>query len=122
MSEEQGTVTVARDPVCGMNVKTADAEHTHQYAGKTYYFCCSHCADKFKSNPQEYLNRAVTSGFVTLGMLSTPKNPQNSDSATDPVCGMRVNPATVKFAAEHGGKQLYFCGRSCLEKFKADPE
>src|SRR5215472_9395668 len=122
MSEQRGTVTVARDPVCGMNVKTADAEHTHQYAGKKYYFCCSRCADKFKSNPQEYLNRAVTSGLVTLGIPSTPKSAQNRITATDPVCGMRVNPGSTKFATEHDGEQVYFCGRSCLEKFKADPE
>src|SRR5689334_4638220 len=122
MSEQRGTVTVARDPVCGMNVKTADAEHTRQYGGKTYYFCCSRCADKFKSNPQEYLNRAVTSSVVTLGTPSTQRNAQDSNSAIDPVCDMSVNPATAKFVAEHAGKQVYFCGRSCLEKFKADPE
>ena len=122
MSEQRGTVTVARDPVCGMNVKTADAEYTHQYAGKKYYFCCSRCADKFKSNPQEYLNRAVTSGLVTLGIPSTPKSAQKRITATDPVCGMRVNPGSTKFATEHDGEQVYFCGRSCLEKFKADPE
>ena len=110
-----------RDPVCGMNVNTAAAKHTHQHAGKMYYFCCGHCAEKFKSSPQEYLNGAVPSGLATLGKPTVAEMAETSHLATDPVCGMTVNPATAKFAAEHGEKQFYFCGRSCLEKFKADP-
>ena len=39
----------------------------------------------------------------------------------DPVCGMNVNPATAKHTYAHGGKDLYFCCASCVEKFKADP-
>ena len=34
---------------------------------------------------------------------------------------MTVNPATpLKF--DHGGQTYYFCGKSCLEKFRADPD
>jgi YHS domain-containing protein len=25
-----------------------------QYDGKTYYFCCPHCAEKFQADPQKY--------------------------------------------------------------------
>jgi len=42
--------------------------------------------------------------------------------AKDPVCGMKVNPATAKFRVEHAGKAEYFCCGGCAEKFKADPE
>ncbi len=41
--------------------------------------------------------------------------------ATDPVCGMQVNPATAKHRAEHEGKTSYFCSARCCEKFIADP-
>src|SRR5690242_7536604 len=122
MTEEKGSnssetvASLARDPVCGMNVNPADAKHTHLHSGKTYYFCCSHCAQKFKSNPQEYLKGVVSSGLVTLGMHSTPQVSQIQHSTNDPVCGMTVNPATAKFAADHEGTKFYFCGRSCLEK------
>jgi Cu+-exporting ATPase len=44
-----------------------------------------------------------------------------SQSALDPVCGMRVNVSTAKHTFDHGGKTYYFCGRSCLEKFAANP-
>jgi len=40
----------------------------------------------------------------------------------DPVCGMKVDPATAAGRHEYNGRTYYFCGRSCLERFKADPE
>jgi len=42
--------------------------------------------------------------------------------AIDPVCGMKVNPATAKFRTQHNGKDYFFCCNGCLEKFRADPE
>jgi Cu+-exporting ATPase len=43
-------------------------------------------------------------------------------TATDPVCGMTVDPATAKVKAEHGGKQYFFCCTGCAAKFRSDPE
>jgi Cu+-exporting ATPase len=42
-------------------------------------------------------------------------------SAVDPVCAMRVDPATAQHAVEHAGQRYYFCSGSCLEKFRSDP-
>ncbi|NOT21360.1 MAG: heavy metal translocating P-type ATPase [Nitrospiraceae bacterium] len=42
--------------------------------------------------------------------------------AIDPICGMTVEPATAAGSHEHRGQRYYFCGLSCLERFKADPE
>jgi Cu+-exporting ATPase len=64
------TPTTERDPVCGMNVETATAKHIHEHAGKNYYFCCAGCVEKFKANPQTYLNQPAAQGLVTLGMNS----------------------------------------------------
>ena len=41
---------------------------------------------------------------------------------TDPVCGMKVDPATSKHHAEHEGEAFYFCSASCRTKFVADPQ
>ncbi len=41
---------------------------------------------------------------------------------TDPVCGMKVDPASAAGSATHGGKTYYFCGKGCLAKFNADPD
>ena len=61
-----------RDPVCGMNVNPATAQHVREHAGKKYYFCCSGCAEKFKAAPQTYLNKPAPSGLVTLGAPAAP--------------------------------------------------
>ncbi|KQZ61644.1 haloacid dehalogenase [Sphingopyxis sp. Root1497] len=44
-----------------------------------------------------------------------------SGAATDPVCGMAVDPATTAHATTHGGVHHYFCSVGCLAKFEADP-
>ncbi len=42
--------------------------------------------------------------------------------ALDPVCGMKVNPATARFKTEHAGKEYFFCCAGCLDKFQANPD
>jgi len=65
--------TLERDPVCGMNVNPATAKHVYGHGGKNYYFCCAGCKEKFKANPQEYLNPIPKSSpLVTLGMPAKP--------------------------------------------------
>ncbi len=46
----------------------------------------------------------------------------NDNVVKDPVCGMTVDPAAGKSTAEYNGKNYHFCGRGCMEKFKAQPE
>lgn len=43
-------------------------------------------------------------------------------SEIDPICGMRVDPATAAGRYEYKGTTYYFCAVSCLERFRADPE
>ncbi len=43
-------------------------------------------------------------------------------TVTDPVCGMRVDPATSKRHSDHGGRTFHFCSAGCQAKFKAAPE
>jgi Cu+-exporting ATPase len=110
-----------RDPVCGMQVDVGKAKHIYEHAGKTYYFCCPHCVEKFKADPQKYLSHpAPKPGLVMPGMPATAP-PVASQMERDPVCGMSVNPATAKHVYEHAGKKYYFCNPRCEEKFKADP-
>ncbi|ONH84218.1 copper-translocating P-type ATPase [Roseomonas mucosa] len=41
--------------------------------------------------------------------------------ATDPVCGMKVDPGTSKHRLEHAGVTFHFCSAGCRTKFQADP-
>ncbi len=45
----------------------------------------------------------------------------NLTSALDPVCGMKVNPATTAHHATHDGVHYHFCSSGCQAKFTADP-
>ena len=40
----------------------------------------------------------------------------------DPVCGMRVEVKPATDRSSHAGKDYYFCCRSCLDKFAANPQ
>jgi Cu+-exporting ATPase len=43
-------------------------------------------------------------------------------SATDPVCGMAVDPETTPHHAVHAGETYAFCAARCRERFVAEPE
>ena len=43
------------------------------------------------------------------------------DLVTDPVCGMRIDPASAAGRVEHEGATYYFCATSCMRKFEQDP-
>jgi Cu+-exporting ATPase len=55
-----------KDPVCGMTVNPTTSKHSLEHAGKTYYFCCGHCAEKFKAEPEQYLNRAQEKRVIQI--------------------------------------------------------
>lgn len=45
--------------------------------------------------------------------------------ATDPVCGMTVDPDTARasgLVAEHNGVTYYFCGKGCMLEFRDAPD
>jgi xanthine dehydrogenase accessory factor len=44
----------AVDPICGMTVEIAGARHTAAYAGRTYYFCCGSCRERFLAAPERF--------------------------------------------------------------------
>jgi P-type Cu+ transporter len=51
-----------------------------------------------------------------------PRPALGGNLATDPVCGMTVDPHTAKHRADHAGRPYYFCSAGCRAKFLADPE
>ncbi len=120
--------TSVKDPVCGMMVDPARAKATAEHQGRTYYFCCPGCAQKFTADPQKYL--AKPAGLVSLGAPATNKPGLVSIGAPkpaaarerDPVCGMMVDPAQAAGQAEYNGKTYYFCNPKCEQRFRAEPE
>jgi Cu+-exporting ATPase len=46
---------MAKDLVCGMEIKEEEAAASSLYEGKKYYFCTKGCKQKFDENPEEYI-------------------------------------------------------------------
>src|SRR5712671_7777677 len=53
---------------------------------------------------------------------ATSANAPLSTAVIDPVCGMKVVPERAAGSVEHKGTTYYFCGKSCVARFTADPE
>jgi YHS domain-containing protein len=49
------SLTSGVDPVCGKDVKAADAAGSHAHAGKMYYFCSEACEKAFNADSEKYL-------------------------------------------------------------------
>ena len=57
-----------------MTVDPASAKHSVHHEGKPYYFCCGHCAEKFRAEPGKFLHRAPLKpgpGLITLGNVKS---------------------------------------------------
>ncbi len=86
------------DPVCGMTVLPEKAAGSLVHAGTTYYFCCTHCLEKFRTEPEKYLSspktaRAMAPGLVQLGRSEVPRaetsqSPRTAPTIADYICPM----------------------------------
>jgi xanthine dehydrogenase accessory factor len=45
---------VARDPVCGMTVAIDGAQHRAEHQGRTVFFCCAGCRERYLAEPERY--------------------------------------------------------------------
>jgi uncharacterized protein len=54
-----GGAGYAIDPVCGMQVETANAAAHAEVGGETYWFCSDHCRHRFEQDPTRYGLRAA---------------------------------------------------------------
>jgi len=56
MSTQEGSsLEMVECPVTGEKIHKGMAAGKTVYKGKTYYFCCAGCPEKFKNNPEKYL-------------------------------------------------------------------
>jgi Cu+-exporting ATPase len=57
---------MAKDPVCGMEIKAGEAKASSEYKGKTYQFCHESCKATFDKSPEKY----AKAGCCSSGRLS----------------------------------------------------
>jgi Cu+-exporting ATPase len=112
--------SAAIDPVCGMTVNPDSAAGSYAFKGQTYYFCSRHCLNKFREDPDSFLNRPAKPMIAQpVGIQGVkPKPTENDPVATTtytcpmhpevvrdapgscPICGMALEPQTVSLADE----------------------
>jgi Cu+-exporting ATPase len=95
-----------------MTVEPTKAAGKSEYRAEKYYFCSTGCKGKFDSAPDRYVKETT---HVTM---SEPY----ARFETDPVCGMKVDPATAATTVDHQGTQFYFCSPGCAAKFRSEPD
>jgi Cu+-exporting ATPase len=100
------------DLVCGMTVKPHSAAGSFDYQGQTYYFCSTHCLDKFREDPEHFLKRSPEPKVKLVGIRGSgievkalsnkapytcPMHPEvRSDRpGSCPKCGMALEPVTI---------------------------
>ena len=112
-----------RDPVCGMRVDPAKSRFSHEHDGQRYYFCCGGCHAAFQADPTRFVAAAAASEPAgVLAVIPVAAVVDDPETATDPVCGMSVDPARAAHSHVHAGRAYYFCCAGCRAKFEADPD
>jgi Cu+-exporting ATPase len=102
--------TTVKDPVCGMSVDPATAQHRADRAGETYFFCSAGCRAKFLADPSKYIGQSDTGHPVhhhhhhdaapvavpggTDVIYTCPMHPQirHKGPGHCPICGMALEP------------------------------
>ena len=59
------------DPVCNMEVDPSTAKYKVDYSGKTVYFCCAPCLEKFNANPDAYLSSTSHERINSVVQIAT---------------------------------------------------
>jgi len=83
-------------------------------------------AGKARGVTQDQIALLVLAEVVTARQKRGPKQPAQEAPhvvfATDPVCGMTVDPLTATHRAEFGGSTFWFCSAGCQAEFEKTPE
>ncbi|NIO09087.1 MAG: YHS domain-containing protein, partial [Deltaproteobacteria bacterium] len=96
-----------QDPICGMDVNPGQATAKYDYAGKTYFFCCEHCLERFKKEPEKYAGNGSSALGVKPPESQLPAEPgtfyicpmdpevREPKPGACPKCGMALEPETI---------------------------
>ena len=99
---------MAKDPVCGMEVREEDAAGSSVYKGKTYYFCAETCKKKFDEDPEKYLEGEHNTQDRDEGGEAEDKKDRESASEKD-----RISEEEKTLEAKPERIDLPIVGMSC---------
>jgi Cu+-exporting ATPase len=88
-----------RDPVCGMEVDPASSP-SEEHDGRRYFFCCGHCATRFRAEPERFLGPSPAPArpketAPASTRWTCPMHPEvvREGPGDCPICGMALEPA-----------------------------
>ena len=101
------------DPVCGMTVDPLNAAGTYDHGGTSYFFCSTHCVNRFSGDPDGFLagkykqsmEPEPTPGAAKYICPMCPGVEATKPSAC-PTCGMALEPELASLPAT---KTEYVC-------------
>lgn len=97
-SSSRDAVTTWRDPVCGMSVEIATAQHRLTHDHVDYGFCSARCLDRFQADPEKFLNPTPADTPADPGAIYIcPMHPKvrNVGPGDCPDCGMALEPEDI---------------------------
>ncbi|HET7618638.1 MAG TPA: heavy metal translocating P-type ATPase [Vicinamibacterales bacterium] len=93
---DSATPAQVLDPVCGMTISPDEAVGTYEYKGETYYFCHPSCLERFKADPESFLQpKPAEPAASAEGIVYTcPMDPEvrQLGPGACPKCGMALEP------------------------------
>src|SRR5437879_5545108 len=95
-----------KDPVCGMTVDPRNAAGFYEYKGQIYFFCSVGCCEKFKADPERFLNHEPANPIgiqrgpkqqpveIVSATYTCPMHPEivRDGPGSCPICGMALEP------------------------------
>jgi len=109
-TDDRRAAVTAIDPVCGMTVDPATSKHSVDHEGRTFWFCCARCREKFIADPAGILTRAAARLSAETDSAVRPSPPAPAGSiytcpmhpevrqegpGSCPICGMALEPLTL---------------------------
>jgi Cu+-exporting ATPase len=101
-----------------MDVEPETAAASHEHDGQTYYFCCDSCLEKFRAEPEKYLERSGSDSpgrpkpsQAQGGLYTCPMDPEirQPGPAPCPKCGMALEPLDPMAAMTTTIRTEYVC-------------
>jgi YHS domain-containing protein len=62
-------MAMVKDPVCGMELDSSQAQAQTIYKGQAYFFCSADCRRTFDDNPKEFVGKGTSQGGEPLPPL-----------------------------------------------------
>ncbi len=93
------------DPVCGMSVASETSAGEYDFRDETYYFCSKGCLNKFRQNPNSFLEEKVEEKLEAESEgteYTCPMHPEilQIGPGTCPKCGMALEPLVISLDDE----------------------